>query len=220
MRQRCPPPHLRSTIPLHPPDRPPRHRLATPLPDPLRARSSAPAGARAGTALRRALAPLACAAALSCARGDAAAPADGALAALAAARVPRPFAARLSVETRWRPCTAAPSVPGSAVPAEACGPAGTPSARVLAAAERASAAAGAGVDPAALHAAGVIDLLWPREGGNSLGGALSLLERAARLSERPAPVLADLAAGRLARAERTGSVRDLLRRTRPPVRTL
>ncbi|MFL5541442.1 MAG: CHAT domain-containing protein [Longimicrobiaceae bacterium] len=124
--------------------------------------------------------------------------------------MPRPFAARLSIETRWRSCASAASAPGSAVPAETCGPAETPSARVLAAAERASAAAEAGIDPAALHAAGVIDLLWPREGGNSLDGALSLLERAARLSDRPAPVLADLAAGRLVRAERTGSVRDLL----------
>jgi CHAT domain-containing protein/tetratricopeptide (TPR) repeat protein len=158
--------------------------------------------------VRRALATLPCAVALACT--DRAPSADGALAALAAARVPRPFAARLSIETRYRPCSAAPSAPGSTVPAEACGPSEAPSERVLAAAERASAAAGGGVDPAALHAAGVMDLLWRGEGGNSVDGALSLLERAARLSERPAPVLADLAAGRLVRAERTGSVRDLL----------
>jgi len=172
--------------------------------------ASAATCARVRAGLRRALATLPCAVALACARTDAAAPADGALAALAATRVPRPFAARLSIETRYRPCSAAPSAAGSTVPAEACGPAAGPSERVLAAAERASAAAGGGVDPAALHAAGVMDLLWGREGGNSVDGALSLLERAARLSERPAPVLADLAAGRLVRAERTGSVRDLL----------
>src|SRR5689334_14650574 len=101
---------------------------------PLRARSPvAGAGVRAG--VRRALATLPCAMALACTRGDDAAHADGALAALAAARVPRPFAARLSIETRYRPCSAAPSAPGSTVPAEGCGPAAGPSERVLAAAE-------------------------------------------------------------------------------------
>ncbi|HEV7588309.1 MAG TPA: hypothetical protein VGO40_09340, partial [Longimicrobium sp.] len=136
-------------------------------------------------------------------RGDA-------LEALSAARLPRPFAARLSISTAHRPCAAAPPAAGSTVPAEACGPARAPSAAVLAAAERASAAAREGIDPDALHAAGLMDLLWGDGGGNSVDGALSLLERAARLSERPAPVLADLAAARLVRAERTGSPRDLL----------
>jgi CHAT domain-containing protein/tetratricopeptide (TPR) repeat protein len=141
-------------------------------------------------------------AAVACGRADATDGSD-ALDALRSARLARPFEARLSVATRYRACAS----PGKA--GAACGPATSPSAEVLAAAERASAAARGGIDPDALHAAGLMDLLWGT-GGNSLDGALSLLERAARLSERPAPVLADLAAAHLVRAERTGSPRDLL----------
>ena len=148
---------------------------------------------------------------MACGGGDGARLDGDALEALSAARLPRPFAARLSIPVEYRPCAAAPSAAGSTVAAEACGPAPTPSAEVLAAAERASAGASGGVDPRALHAAGLMDLLWGGEGGISLDRGLHLLETAARLSDRPAPVLADLAAARLVRAERTGSIRDLLR---------
>jgi CHAT domain-containing protein/tetratricopeptide (TPR) repeat protein len=148
---------------------------------------------------------------MACGRGDAARADGDALEALSAARLPRPFAARLSIDVEYRPCAAAPSAAGGTLPAEACGPVPAPSAKVLAAAERASAGAGGGVDPRALHAAGLMDLLWGGEGGISLDRSLLLLETAARLSDRPAPVLADLAAARLVRAERTGSTRDLLR---------
>lgn len=155
---------------------------------------------------RRVAAALCAVAGMACGRAH-----DGdALASLSDARLPRPFAARLSIATAYRPCTPAPPAAGSTVPAEACGPAAGPPPRVLEASERASGAARGGVDPGALHAAGVMDLLWGREGGNSLDGTLSLLGHAAQLSERPAPVLADLAAARLVRAERTGSTRDLL----------
>ncbi|HYR11836.1 MAG TPA: CHAT domain-containing protein [Longimicrobium sp.] len=124
---------------------------------------------------------------------------------LSAADIARPFAARLSIATAYRPCgdTAA------GAPSQ-CAPPREPSRTVLAAAERASIAAAQGVDPRALHAAGVMDLLWGREGGNSPDRALSLLEAAARLSDDPAPVLADVSAARLLRAERTSSPRDLL----------
>ncbi|HVG45625.1 MAG TPA: hypothetical protein VM890_12880, partial [Longimicrobium sp.] len=82
------------------------------------------------------LLPLLCAAALgSCRRSDTAPAAGGVLGALADARLPRPFAARLSVPTRYRACTVAPPASGATVPAEACGPAEAPSAGVLAAAE-------------------------------------------------------------------------------------
>ncbi|HEX6372319.1 MAG TPA: CHAT domain-containing protein [Longimicrobium sp.] len=138
-------------------------------------------------------------------------PADGtradALELLSAAGLARPFAAQLSIATKYRPCGDA--LPG-APPAAACAPPREPTERVLAAAERASAAAEAGADPAALHAAGLMDLLWGREGGNSLERSLSLLSAAARLSGRPAPALTDLSAARLLRAERNGSPRDLL----------
>jgi CHAT domain-containing protein/tetratricopeptide (TPR) repeat protein len=125
---------------------------------------------------------------------------------LARARLPRPFDAQLSIATAYRPCGEAATAPSDA----RCAPPAEPSRAVLAAAERASTAAAGGADPRALHAAGLMDLLWGREGGNSLDRSLSLLSAAARLSDRPAPALADLAAARLLRAERTGSPRDLL----------
>jgi CHAT domain-containing protein len=159
---------------------------------------------------RRVLAPLLAVAAFACGRAEARGGGGDALGALEAARLPRPFAARLSIATEYRPCVDAPSAARGTVPVEACGPSAAPSQAVLAAAERASLAARAGIDPGALHAAGLMDLLWGREGGNSLAGALSLLGRAARLSERPAPVLADLSAAWLVHAERSGSPRDLL----------
>lgn len=169
--------------------------------------------------LRFALLPLPLAFA-ACAR-----PADP-LAALEAERPARPFAARVSIATAWRPCAlatpdtalAAPTdpdhpTPGAGddeVPRADCGAPASPSARVLAASERASALARETADPRALRAAGLMDLLWGGEGGISLDRSLSLLESAARLSERPAPALADLAAARLANAERTGRPRELV----------
>lgn len=161
-------------------------------------------------AVSRALVVLSGLACLPACRGGSGDAGRDALDALSAAGVPRTFAARLSTGTDYHACLPAHSAEGSTIAAERCGSPEAPSAEVLAAAERASAAAREGIAPDALHAAGLMDLLWEREGGNSLDGALSLLERAARLSERPAAALADLAAARLLRAERTGSPRDLL----------
>ncbi|HEU4562468.1 MAG TPA: CHAT domain-containing protein [Longimicrobium sp.] len=158
------------------------------------------------TRARRVFIPLlATAAALACGRPHG--PGGDALQVLSAAGLARPFAARLSITTTYRPCgQAAPGVPPQAV----CGTPSEPPATVLAAAERASTTAGAGADPGSMHAAALMDLLWGREGGNSLERSLSLLQSAARLSDRPAPALADLSAARLLRAERNGSPRDLL----------
>jgi CHAT domain-containing protein len=61
-----------------------------------------------------------------------------------------------------------------------------------------------------MHAAALIDLLYEGGVGKSLQRAISSLQTAARLSDRPAPVLADLAAAYLVRAERAGTPRDLL----------
>jgi CHAT domain-containing protein len=130
-----------------------------------------------------------------------------ALQVLSAAKLARPFAARLSIGTEYRPCA---DTPPGAPRGAACGPPSEPSREVLAAAERASAAAEGAVDPGALHAAGLMDLVWGHPEGASLDRAVSLLASAARLSDRPAAALADLSAARLLRAGRDGSPRDLL----------
>jgi CHAT domain-containing protein len=60
-----------------------------------------------------------------------------------------------------------------------------------------------------MHAAALIDLLFENAAGKSLQRSISSLQMAERLADRPAPVLADLAAAYLVRAERNGAPRDL-----------
>ena len=59
----------------------------------------------------------------------------------------------------------------------------------------------------ALHASALVDLIWGR-GGIPLDRSIQSLRTASRLSASPAPILGDLAAALLTRAERTGSARD------------
>ena len=190
-----------------------RLHLSPPTPAPAIPRPTIPLRGSAARARSRLWPPLVLAAVVF-ACGPSERTGGGTLEALSAAGLARPFAARLSIATEYRPCGA--PRPG-APPSAGCGPPPMPSGAVLAAAERASAAAG-GADPEALHAAGLMDLVWGREGERSLDRALSQLAAAARLSERPAPVLADLSAARLVRAERTGSPRDLQRFPQPAPR--
>lgn len=93
-----------------------------------------------------------------------------------------------------------------------CAPSSTMrSDRVASIAARASQAIRKGADPNALHTAALIDLLYESGVEKSLQRVVSSLQTAARLTvERPAPVLADLAAAYLIRAERAGTPRDLL----------
>lgn len=114
-----------------------------------------------------------------------------------------PVAPRLSV-------LGAPScvpVPGRAA---GCAAAHAPSGRIAALATRAGRAVRDRADPTALHAAALIDLLYEPGTGKPLQRAISSLQTAARLAERPAPVLADLAGAYLVRAERAHAPRDLL----------
>jgi CHAT domain-containing protein len=91
-----------------------------------------------------------------------------------------------------------------------CRETGTPSRRVNTVAARASQAARASVAPDALHASALVDLLWADDEGTSLRRSIQYLQTAARLDPRPAPILADLSAAHLVRAERANSPRDLL----------
>lgn len=62
----------------------------------------------------------------------------------------------------------------------------------------------------AAHIVALVDLAWSSADGKTISRTISSLARAARLAERPAPILADLAAAHLVRAERMQSPRDLL----------
>jgi CHAT domain-containing protein len=108
---------------------------------------------------------------------------------------------RLSVVSGLRPC--------AAHEAGCPGPTAKPSARALAVIRRAVEAARAGVDPDALHAAALANLLYSGGAGNLLDQSISYLQTAARLTEQPAPVLADLAGAHLTRARYTGSAWEL-----------
>lgn len=123
---------------------------------------------------------------------------------------PRAFPARLSAGQAYRPCAAGDAEPlgTDAGCAASAGPPPAPPglAPVVAAA---SARARARVDPDALHALALADLAWSDTAGNSLDRSISTLRTVARLSARPAPALADLAAALLVRAERRREARDL-----------
>jgi CHAT domain-containing protein len=71
-------------------------------------------------------------------------------------------------------------------------------------------AARRGDDPAALHTLAVLDLVAAEDRARALDRSITSLRRLANVSDRPAPVLADLAAALVVRAERTQAPRDLL----------
>lgn len=124
----------------------------------------------------------------------------------------RAFAPRLSIPLEYRACSAHPSSAGT-IPVTRCGTASvgaTPSRAVLDLSARASAAVRAEVDPDALHAVALMEMLWADDAGNRLHESISSLQTVSRLADRPAPVLADLAAAHLVRAERMQTPRDLL----------
>ncbi|HEY7766874.1 CHAT domain-containing protein [Longimicrobium sp.] len=124
---------------------------------------------------------------------------------LARARPERAFAPRLSIETEFVPCRVLPAHPDSTVPREACETAGEPGADPAV-----FAAAGESFDPDSLHASAVAGVIWWDETEASLNGSVSRLEKALRLSREQTPVLVDLSAVHLVRAERTQNPRDLV----------
>lgn len=87
---------------------------------------------------------------------------------------------------------------------------GAPSARVIALAARATHAVISAVDPDALHAAALVDLLWTDDQGIALERSIKYLMAASTLAPERASVLTDLAAAYLVRAKREDSPRDLL----------
>jgi CHAT domain-containing protein len=129
-----------------------------------------------------------------------------------ASELPRTLAPRLSIPVEFRACTLS-TPPEGTIPQATCEAPSDPilpSRRILDLAARASAAVHARVDPEALHTAALIDLVWGGASGASLERSISYLQTASRLSDRPSPVLADLAAAYLVRAEANQNPRDLL----------
>lgn len=124
-------------------------------------------------------------------------------------RPDRAFAARLSIPTHYQPCTPAPDSTTSSeapVPREACAPAADAPVDL-----EAFAAARASVDPDSLHASALAGVIWWDRSDASLDAVILRLEKARRLSRRPVPLLVDLSAAHLVRAEQTQNSRDLVR---------
>src|SRR5437868_1116912 len=65
-------------------------------------------------------------------------------------------------------------------------------------------------DPHSLHVVALVDMLWGDSAGKALDRAITYMQAAARLDDRSAPILADLAAAYVVRAERRQSPHDLL----------
>ena len=122
----------------------------------------------------------------------------------------RPIAPRLSVDSRYRRCVpmAASERSGLGLDCRADSST-TPTREVLRLAARAGRAAAAG-DAKAMHAAGLVDLLWADGEGKSLDRSISLLQGVARVTPRAAPILSDLSAALIVRAERRQTVHDLV----------
>jgi CHAT domain-containing protein/tetratricopeptide (TPR) repeat protein len=118
---------------------------------------------------------------------------------------------RISIETRHRPCTTSGGTADTVARITCSSRLPPPHTDLLALATEVSALVGTRAEAEAMHAAGLLDLLWRAGSGNSTDRAISYLTAAARLSDSPADALADLAAAHLIRAEEAGSPRDLLR---------
>ncbi|HEX2078072.1 MAG TPA: CHAT domain-containing protein, partial [Longimicrobium sp.] len=123
---------------------------------------------------------------------------------LARATPERVFAPRLSIPTEYRRCTPLPAHGDETVPRERC-EASEETPLELAA----LASAGESHDPALLQASALAGVVWWDETEASLDAAISRLGKALRLSPGSVPLLADLSAAHLVRAERTQNPRDL-----------
>lgn len=125
---------------------------------------------------------------------------------LANAKLERSFAPRLSIDTRYRECTAQPTDSLATVPRETCGISHQGSLPLLK-----FDLARASVDPDSLQGSGLKALIFWGNKEESLDAAIERLMKARRLSTAPVPVLVDLSAAYLVRADRTQNPIDLLR---------
>jgi CHAT domain-containing protein len=116
----------------------------------------------------------------------------------------RSFAPRLSIPTDYHDCNPAPDSTAP-VPREGCGERDKGSPNLYAAKQ-----AGESVDPDSLQWSALVGLIWWDEEEASLDDAITRLEKALRLSTSRVPLLVDLSAAHLLRAERMQNSRDVL----------
>jgi CHAT domain-containing protein len=128
---------------------------------------------------------------------------------LARAAPERTAGPRLSVSARYRACSYQ-IPPDGIIPVAHCGPETRSSATMPAVARLWSRARKDLHSGEALHTAGLLGLLWPSSGGTALDEAISVLQRAASVGDRPSRTLGDISAAYLIRASRTQNTRDLL----------
>ncbi|HLL48938.1 MAG TPA: hypothetical protein VK399_19740, partial [Longimicrobiaceae bacterium] len=134
------------------------------------------------------------------------APAHGTvLGELAAARPARALPARFSIPVEYRPCSVLPAGADETVPRESCGA----EAGRLAGLE-ALGGAGESSNPDSVQASALLAILGDDDTERTADVAISRLSRALRLSHRRVPLLVDLSAAHLVRAQRTQNPRDLL----------
>jgi CHAT domain-containing protein len=126
------------------------------------------------------------------------------LAQVARAQRERPFAARLSIATEYRPCDVQSAPAGDSLPEATCRPAGDAPRFVNRLLE-----SGESTDPDSLQAAGLAAFIWWDETAPSLDDAIERLLKAHRLAADPVPVAVDLSAAYLVHADRTRNPRDL-----------
>ena len=116
------------------------------------------------------------------------------------------LAPRVSASATFRACTEQAPEHGTVTRA-ACPPARRGGTARLA---RIAAEAARGADAEALHTLALAEMVLPDDRGRALERAVDGLRRASVLSDRTAPLLADLAAALIVRAERKQAPRDLL----------
>jgi CHAT domain-containing protein len=118
----------------------------------------------------------------------------------------RTFAARTSIDAEYHKCERAPAkVRGETVPRESCAKPGKVPLK-----PRALESARQSPDPDSLQAWALSTVIWWDSTDVSPYEAISRLEKALRLSPGSVPLLVDLSAAHLARAERTQNSRDLV----------
>jgi CHAT domain-containing protein len=168
-------------------------------------------GAHARLTRRTGLAMVCVGVALACGGTEPAGPRQGELAGLAADAAISADAPRLSVWPARPPCATTPG-PASAFRQECAEShfAGDRAGHLAAVVARATQRVREHEDPEAMHTLALVDLLFASSVERPLARSISAMRAAARMARRPAPILADLAAAHLVRAERAGAPRDLL----------
>ena len=130
--------------------------------------------------------------------------ATGVLHAVELARPERVFTARFSVPTEYRVCERRAPHPDSIVPRETCGEPGDAPSHIARLAQ-----ADESLDPDSLQASALAAVMWWHGEDASLNGAIERLSDALRMDGDSVPLLVDLSAAHMARAQETQNSRDL-----------